>query len=175
MRDGVMDVQQVEVVGLGHLRHARRQRQAIGRILKQRIVGDFDFVIMNARRTGVEPDGIGVGDEVDFVPARGQFHAQFGGDDAAAAVGGITGDSDVHGDKRSTREGIVESAWGNFRVTRDSARGARAVQIDEIATIRQSGLRMRAGLSCPLPCFRMIFSEFAYLSERLSVISYTTS
>ena len=25
------------------------------------------------------------------------------------------------------------------------------------------------------PCFRMIFSEFAYLSERLSVISYTTS
>ena len=51
---------------------------------------------MDARRTGVEADRVGVGDKVDLVPARGQFHAQLGGDDAAAAVRWITGDADVH-------------------------------------------------------------------------------
>ena len=47
----------------------------------------------NAR---VETNWIGVGDEVDLVAAIGQFEAQFRGHDAAAAVGGITGDADVH-------------------------------------------------------------------------------
>jgi hypothetical protein len=64
--------------------------------LKQGVVGDFYFVIMDARRIRIEADGVGVGDEVDFVPARGQFHAELGGHDAAAAVCGIAGDSYVH-------------------------------------------------------------------------------
>ncbi len=49
MRDGVMHVQQVEIVVFRHFRHARGQRQAVGRVLKQRIVGDFHFVIVDAR------------------------------------------------------------------------------------------------------------------------------
>ena len=96
VRNGVVHVQQIELVTLGHFRHARRQRQAVGRILEQRIVGDFHLVIVNARHIRVEPNGVGVGDEVDFVAARGQFQAQLRGDDAAAAVGGITGDADFH-------------------------------------------------------------------------------
>src|ERR1039457_5299554 len=51
---------------------------------------------MDARHILVEPYGIGVGDEVDLVAARGQFQAQLRGDDAAAAVGGITGDTNSH-------------------------------------------------------------------------------
>ena len=45
---------------------------------------------------GVQADGIRVGDEVDFVAARGEFQPKLGGDDAAAAVGGIAGDADLH-------------------------------------------------------------------------------
>jgi len=64
--------------------------------LEQRIRGDLDFVIMNARRFRVEPDGVGISDEVDLVAAAGQFHSQLRRHDAAAAVRGIAGDADVH-------------------------------------------------------------------------------
>jgi hypothetical protein len=33
---------------------------------------------------------------VDLVAARGELDAELGGDDAGAAVGGITGDADLH-------------------------------------------------------------------------------
>jgi hypothetical protein len=52
---------------------------------------------MDARGIRVQADGIRVGDEVDLMPARGEFHAELGGDDAAAADGGVTDDPDVHG------------------------------------------------------------------------------
>ena len=52
-------------------------------------------MVVDARRAGVEADRIGVGDEVDLVAARGQFQAELGGDDAAAAVRGIAGDADL--------------------------------------------------------------------------------
>ena len=47
MRNGIVHVQQIEVVKLGHLRHPRRQRQIVRRIFEQRITGDFHFVIVN--------------------------------------------------------------------------------------------------------------------------------
>ncbi len=96
MRNRVVHVQQVEIVVFGHFRHARCQRQAIRRILKQRIVGHLYFVIVDAGRAWVQPDRIGVGDEMDVVAAGGQFQAQLRGDDAAAAVSGIAGNSDSH-------------------------------------------------------------------------------
>ena len=96
MRNGIVDVQQVQIVVVSHFRHARRQRKTIGRILEQRIVGHFHFVIVDARRTRVQPDGIGVGNEMDLMAARGQFQTEFGGDNAAAAVRGIAGDADLH-------------------------------------------------------------------------------
>src|SRR5580692_10593961 len=51
---------------------------------------------MNPGKAGVETNRIGVGDEMDFVTARGKLQAEFGGDDAAASVGGVTGDADLH-------------------------------------------------------------------------------
>src|SRR5664279_6138873 len=51
---------------------------------------------MDARRIRIQTDGIRVGDEMDLVAARGQFHSQLGGDNPAAAVGWITSDPDVH-------------------------------------------------------------------------------
>ena len=43
-----------------------------------------------------EAEGLRVSDEVDLVAAGGEFDAEFGRDDAAAAVGGVTGDADLH-------------------------------------------------------------------------------
>src|SRR5712691_10910862 len=54
-------------------------------------------MIIDAGDAGVQPDGIGVGDEVHFVAAVGQLQAELGGDDAAAPVSGIACDADFHG------------------------------------------------------------------------------
>jgi hypothetical protein len=51
---------------------------------------------VDARDILIEPYGIGVADEMDFVAARRQFQAELGGDDTAAAVRGVTGDADSH-------------------------------------------------------------------------------
>ena len=69
MWNGIVNVQEIEVVGFGDFSHARGERQAIRRVLKERVRGDFDFVIVNARRAGIETDGVGVADEMDFMAA----------------------------------------------------------------------------------------------------------
>jgi hypothetical protein len=51
---------------------------------------------MNARNAWVEPDGIRVADEVDLMPAIRQLEPKLGGDDAAASIGRIASDPDVH-------------------------------------------------------------------------------
>ena len=97
MRNRVVDVQQIEIVSLRYLRHSRRERQAIRRVMEQRVLRDFDFVVVNAGNARIEPDGIRVRDEMDLVAAIRQLQSEFGGDNAAAAVRRITGDPDPHG------------------------------------------------------------------------------
>ena len=96
MRNRVVHVQQIKVVKFGHFRHARGQRQIVRRILEQRIAGDFHFVIVNVGMRAAQPDGLGIGNEVNFVAALRQFEPQLGCDHAAAAVGRIAGDADFH-------------------------------------------------------------------------------
>ncbi len=95
VRNRVVHVQQIEFVDLRDFGHARRQRQIVGRILEQRIARDFHFVIVDVGLRFGQANGLRVGDEVHLVTALRQFQAEFGGDHAAAAVGGITGDSDL--------------------------------------------------------------------------------
>ncbi len=96
VRDRVVHVQQIEFVELRDLSHARRQRQIVGRIFKQRIARDLDLVIMDVRFRSGQANGLRIGDEMNLVAAASQFQAQFGGDYSAAAVGRITGDADLH-------------------------------------------------------------------------------
>ena len=96
MRNCVVDVQQVEPINLRHFRHARGQRQIVRRIFEQRIPRDFHLMVVNLGVRLGEPNGQRVGDEMHFVAALCQLHPQLGGDDAAAAVGGITGDAYFH-------------------------------------------------------------------------------
>src|SRR5947209_2552712 len=51
---------------------------------------------MDSGNARIEADRIRVADEVDFVSPGGQFQTQLGGDDAASALGRITGDPDIH-------------------------------------------------------------------------------
>ncbi len=58
VRNGVVHVQQVERVALGHFRHSRGQRQAVRRILEQRIIRNFHLVIMDARDARIEANRV---------------------------------------------------------------------------------------------------------------------
>ena len=110
--NGVVNVQQVELVGLGDVGHARGEGEAVGRVLEERIVGNFNLVVVDARNGWVEADRVRVGDEVDFVAASGELEAQLGSDDPATAVGGIAGDADSHVGRRSS----VDCVAGSFTV-----------------------------------------------------------
>ena len=103
VRDGVVDVEEIERVELGDLGHARGEGEVVGRVLEERIVGDGDFVEVDVGFAAGEAEGLRVGDEVDLVAAGGEFDAELGGDDAGAAVGGIAGDADLHGNSYAVR------------------------------------------------------------------------
>jgi hypothetical protein len=56
----------------------------------------LDLMVMNPRQPRIQANGIRVGDEMDLVAARRQFQAQLRGDDAAASVRRVTGDTNLH-------------------------------------------------------------------------------
>ncbi len=70
--------------------------QRVRRMVEKRVGNDFHFVEVDAVAVAVHADGRGVADEMDVVAARGEFHAEFCGHDAGAAVGRVTGDDDAH-------------------------------------------------------------------------------
>ena len=66
-------------------------------MIEKGVGGDFDFVEMDVRVVGIHSNGRGVADEVNIVAASRELLAEFGGDDAGAAVGGIARYTDAHG------------------------------------------------------------------------------
>src|SRR5229473_1441943 len=96
MGNCIVHVQQVKIVNLRHFRHARGQRQVVGRILEERILRYLNFMIVNMWVGRAQANGLRVSDEMHIMSALRQFHAQFGGHHSAPTVGGITCDSDLH-------------------------------------------------------------------------------
>src|SRR5256885_15634601 len=94
MRNGVMDMEQIERFGFENFEHFRGECERVRWMVKERIGDNFDFVEMDARIVGGHTDRRGVADEMNVVAARGELPAEFGGDDAGAAGGGITRDAD---------------------------------------------------------------------------------
>ncbi len=86
MRDGVMDVEEVEASVFGDLGHFGGEGEGVGRMIEERIGSNLDFVEEDAscgEVSGItEANGDGVADEMDFVAASGQLHAELRGDDA---------------------------------------------------------------------------------------------
>ena len=111
VRNGVVNVQEIERVELGDLGHARGEGEIVGRVFEERIVGDGDFVIVDVFFAAVEAEGLRVGDEVNFVAAGSELDAELGGDDAGAAVGGIAGDADLHSEVLGSRYRLDTKRW----------------------------------------------------------------
>jgi hypothetical protein len=65
-------------------------------MVKQGVGRDFDLVEVDVGIIGVHADGRGVADEMDVVAPGGKLLAEFRGDDAGAAVGGIASYADSH-------------------------------------------------------------------------------
>jgi hypothetical protein len=68
VRDGVVHVQQVQLVAERHLVHHRRQRQRVVVVLEERVAGRLHLVEEDPLHEVREPEGLRVGDEVDLVP-----------------------------------------------------------------------------------------------------------
>src|SRR5665213_2566674 len=96
MGNCVMDVEQIELIELGHLGHARGEGEIVRGELEKRIAGDGDLVIEDALFATVEAEWLRIGDEVDLVAERRQFDAQLGCYNARSTVGGVTRDADAH-------------------------------------------------------------------------------
>ena len=94
MGHGVVHVQDIQFEVPAHLRHAHGEGQRIIRIFKQPIMVDGDGMEMQARLADGQAERAFVADEMHLVAAPGQFLAQGGGQNAAAAHGGVAGDAD---------------------------------------------------------------------------------
>ena len=86
MRDRVMHMQQVEFTRIGDFQHFRGQRERIWRVIEERIRSDLHFVKLDIRVAILQTNRLCVADEMDVVPAGGEFHSELGGDDARASV-----------------------------------------------------------------------------------------
>ena len=96
MRNGVVDVQQVERCGFENFEHFSGERQRVRRMVKERIGDHLHFVETDAWIVGIHADRRSVADEMNFMATRGELHAELGGHDARAAVRGIASDTDAH-------------------------------------------------------------------------------
>ncbi len=147
----VVDVEQVQVVIGCDFGHARGQGQVVRRVFKQGIVRDRDFVEGDVLLAAAQAEGLRVGDEVDLVTGGRQLDAEFGSDDAAAAVRGIAGNSDLHNEPEyrvqveGTERGCAsERKEARVQVRTDEERGeGRAVAIIA-ATRNPAEVRVRA-------------------------------
>src|ERR1041384_1921587 len=89
-----MDMENVERLRFPDLRHLHGERQRVIGAGKHRCVADFDFMEMDSRQTQIEPDWLGVAEEVDVGSARSQFGSQRRRQDSASADKRKTGDPD---------------------------------------------------------------------------------
>ena len=117
-----MDVEKIEGFGFEDLEHFGGKSESVGRMVEEGIGDNFDLVKVDAGIVGIHADGRGVADEMDVVAASGELLAKLGGDDAGAAVGGIAGDADFHGDAlemlRRMGNGPVSCSPGVLREAR---------------------------------------------------------
>ena len=94
--DRVVDVEHVEPLVLRHVHHLGREGERVGEVLEDGVRVHPHLVEEHVLRDGPEPERHAVRDEVDLVAPRGERLAEFGGDDAGAAVDGVAGDADFH-------------------------------------------------------------------------------
>ena len=97
VRDGVVHVHQLEFLAQRDLVLLDRQRERVGRVLEQRVVGGHDLVEGHALgEPAPQAERAGVRDEVHLVPPPREVEPQLGRDGSGPAVGGVAGDPYAH-------------------------------------------------------------------------------
>src|SRR5262249_44662377 len=71
VRNGVVNVENVERLGLEDFDHFCGEGERVWRVIEERVGRDVDFVEENVRVGGIHANRRGVGDEVNVVAARG--------------------------------------------------------------------------------------------------------
>src|SRR5882724_10709823 len=96
VRDGVVYVKQIQILGLRHRGHLGCERQSVWLVLEERIRHHLHFMKAHALVKLREAGRQGGRDEVDCVAACCQLLAQFRADDATPAVSWINRYANVH-------------------------------------------------------------------------------
>ena len=96
MGDGIVNVEEVELVVVDHVHHGAGKSGLIWGVIKERIGRDPHFVVEDVGVEFIEPDWLLIGDEVYLVAFVGQCFSQFCRQYAASAKGWITDNSYTH-------------------------------------------------------------------------------
>jgi len=96
MRDGIMHVQQIDIIIHDHIYHGAGQRSFIRRVIEQRVSRYAHFMIKNIGMKLTQPHRLLVGNEMNLVSFVGQRFSQFCSQYTAAAKSRITDNSYAH-------------------------------------------------------------------------------
>jgi len=96
MRDGIVNVEDVQIEVACDLSHFRGQGQGIRRKLEQRIGRCVDTVKHEISLVTIKSKRQRVGDEVYLVASHRQLLAEFSGDNPRSTCHRITRDTNIH-------------------------------------------------------------------------------
>ena len=105
-----MDVEHIEPHTLRRRVHRDRERERVRGMVEERVGRHLDLVVVDPLLEVRQPERLGVGDEVHHVPAPGELDAEFGRDDARAAVDRIARDPDLQNPTSFQRPAISSTS-----------------------------------------------------------------
>ena len=73
MWHSVMHMKKIELLGTRDLRHLHRERQSVIGRRKQRVMRNIDTMEMKIVLRQVQPDGLSIAEEINFVSTARQF------------------------------------------------------------------------------------------------------
>ena len=107
--NGVVHMEQIEVMGFGHFDHLRGQDQFIRLVIEKRIVADTYLVVVEVFFQTPHARGSAVRNEMEFVPLVREGLAQFSGDHTGPPERGVTHKANaqvLHSNSLLKRDGI---------------------------------------------------------------------
>src|SRR3954452_19196368 len=76
MRHRIMNMKKIELLGARNFRHLHRERQSVIGRWKQRVMRNVDSMEMKIVLRQVQPNGLSITEEVDFMAAARQFRPE---------------------------------------------------------------------------------------------------
>ena len=135
MGNGVVHMQQIQVLLAHNFNHFRGEYQLVGRVVKKRVLGNSDFVIKDIGPKAAQANRLIVGNEMDLMAICSEGLAQLRCHHAASPKCGVTYHSNPHMcnvlSRAHHRSGFLESAGNQQRILDDFECFGPDVFIDE--------------------------------------------